>query len=518
MTRLQAAIFDMDGVVIDSAKLHCAAWKLIFDEFLKKYSKAHKLKLHPFTEQDYLYYVDGISRYDGVKRFLESRHIAIADGSKQSRSLNTLHGIGNRKNSAFQVLIKQIAAKIFPSSIQLIKTLRQQGIKTALVSSSKNCQLIVRSTNIGSLFDIKVDGYMLEKLQLSGKPQPDIFIEAAKQLQVNPINCMLIEDSLLGVQAGHAGKLGLVVGIDRKNLGPAIFRDYGADIVISDLKDLSIEGARHWFDYKLIYVFDKHDKLNAELVSKISNKKLVLFLDYDGTLTPIVKQPNLAILKPSISKCLRQLSKHYAVAIISGRELKDLKAKVKLRKIYYAGNHGMEISGPKLKHHEGAKFIAEMQQVHKALLKQLGAIKGIFIENKKYSLSVHFRLVAESELGKIQQAINSTLARHNNLICRGGKKVFEIRSNIGWDKGKAVLWLLSSLNLESPDILPIYIGDDTTDEDAFLALKNNGLGIIVTPHRQPTKAKFSLKNPAEVQKFLEMLIQRNQYESMDIDL
>ncbi|MDF2529947.1 MAG: otsB [Gammaproteobacteria bacterium] len=508
MSYLQAAIFDMDGVVIDSAKLHCLAWTLIFDRFLKEHYEKKSLKFNPFTEQDYLYYVDGISRFDGVKRFLKSRHISLPSGVTHSRSLKTIYGLGNRKNSLFHKLLKDKGVVCFSSSITLIKLLREQGIKTALISSSKNCNIILQSAHAAGFFDVILSGNVLEKKHIAGKPQPDIFLEAAKLLKASPANCMVVEDALLGVQAGHAGKFGLVVGVDRKNLGSAIFREYGADIVVNDLIELHLEGLKHWFDYTLTYIFDEENKLNSALLAELKDKQAVLFLDYDGTLTPIVNHPNFAILSPLISKYLKQLSKNYVVAIISGRELIDIKSKVDVPNIYYAGNHGLEISGPKLTYSLGLKFIPEMKRVYKALMKQLGSIEGIFIENKHYSLSVHFRLVADSDISKIQQTINSVLLQHPNFIKRGGKKVIEIRPNIKWDKGIAALWLLSNLKLNNPNVLPIYIGDDTTDEDAFRALKKTGIGIIVSSRRQPTKAKYCLRDTNEVQKFLELLIQR----------
>jgi len=319
---------------------------------------------------------------------------------------------------------------------------------------------------------------------------------------------MVIEDALLGVQAGHAGKFGLVVGVDRNNLGSALFREHGADIVVTDLSELKVKGVKHWFEYKLNYIFDNQAKLNPDFDLELKGKKLALFFDYDGTLTPIVSHPDLAIIHPAMLSCLKKLSQHNVVAIISGRELKDLKSKIHLDNVYYAGNHGLEISGPKLTYSTGSNFIAEMQLAYKTLVKRLGMIKGIFIENKRYSLSVHFRLVAEYELSKIQQIIDLVLQHHPSLVKHGGKKVIEIRPNMVWDKGKAVQWLLSNLQLSRPTILPIYIGDDITDEDAFLALKASGIGIIVTNSRQPTKAKYCLRDPEEVKKFLQVLITR----------
>jgi len=181
--------------------------------------------------------------------------------------------------------------------------------------------------------------------------------------------------------------------------------------------------------------------------------------------------------------------------------------KIGLPNLYYAGNHGLEITGPMLKHIEGSEFLAEIAQVYQQLLQQLKNIPGILIENKRFSLSVHYRLVTEADLKPIHQALNQILAEHPNLKRHDGKKVFEIRPQIDWNKGKAVYWLLTKLQLAQNDTLTIYIGDDATDEDAFRAVKQCGIGILVTSHKQPTAAHYCLRDTQEVKKFLEFLLQ-----------
>lgn len=502
-----AAIFDMDGVVTDTAELHSAAWKLVFDEFLAHYALINSIQTLPFTDEDYLYYVDGVSRFDGVKNFLASRQIALAEGLPTDKpSQITLHGLAKRKDRLFLQLLQQKGVKQFASSIQLIKQLRQLNFKTAIVSASKNCKTVLQRANIEYLFDVRVDGNFLEQKKLPGKPKPDIFLEAAKQLQVIPSNAMIVEDALAGVQAGATGKFGLVVGIDRHNLGKQMFKEYGADIVVNDLAELRIDGIKHWFSYVINHVFENTGLLTATLVNKLANKRLALFLDYDGTLAPIVERPELAELRPEIRELLQQLSNYYPVAIISGRELSDLQDRVGLKNIYYAGNHGLEVIGPSLKFTQGTQYIEELAQVYQQLYQQLRHILGILIENKRFSLSIHYRLVAESSLSSIQRVINQILQQHPQLIRCEGKKVFEIRPNIDWHKGKAVCWLLTALQLEQPDVIPIYIGDDNTDEDAFRMLKQRGIGIIVSKCKQTTAAQYCLFDTTEVQQFLATLL------------
>lgn len=508
MAYLQAAIFDMDGVVTDTAELHYNAWKLTFDEFLNNYGLQKQLPFQPFTQADYLYYVDGIPRRDGVKNFLASRYINLAEGSPHDEfAALTIYGLSNHKDFLFQALLQQQGVKCFSSTVEFIKQLRQQNIKTAIISSSKNCPALLKQAKIEALFDAHVDGNSLEQLKIPGKPRPDIFLTAAKILQIEPCNIMIVEDALAGVQAGRAGKFGLIIGIDRQALGKEIFTEHGADLIVNDLTELTVEGVKHWFEYQLQPVFVNSGQLNLNLLKQITGRPLILLLDYDGTLTPIIDSPELAILEPNLRNCLSQLSRYYPLAIISGRQLHDIQQKIGLPNLYYAGNHGLEIAGPMLKHIEASKFLSEMAQVYQELLPQLKTIPGILVENKKFSLSIHYRLVADARINFILQILNQVLANHPRLKRYDGKKVFEIRPQVNWDKGKAVNWLLTKLQLAQNDSLTIYIGDDTTDEDAFRAVKQEGLGILVTSHKQPTAAHYRLRDTKEVKKFLEFLLQ-----------
>lgn len=239
---IDGVIFDMDGVVTDTAKVHYRAWKIMFDDFLNHYAHKRKIPYVPFTQEDYLYYVDGMPRYDGIKSFLSSRNIKIPFGDPtDSANKESVCGLGKRKNDEFLHLIERDGVDLFPSTIALIKNLHEYHIKTAIVSSSKNCKTILKKAGIEELFDTRVDGETLNKLGLLGKPQPDMFLEAAKRLSVEPKNSIVIEDAISGVQAGRAGNFRLVVGIDRKGTLHETFKSNGADLVVLDLEDLSID-------------------------------------------------------------------------------------------------------------------------------------------------------------------------------------------------------------------------------------------------------------------------------------
>ena len=254
------------------------------------------------------------------------------------------------------------------------------------------------------------------------------------------------------------------------------------------------------------YLFDHWGEIEKSLTPNI-----LLLLDYDGTLTPIVERPELAVLSGDMRDLIKRVSKRYVTGIISGRSLADIKDLVRVGGIYYSGNHGFEISGPDL---ELTKLEAE--QTKSTLLKacnelkaRLEHISGAVVENKGLTASVHYRLVPIrkiQELRKIFDKIMRPYLKSGAVKITRGKKVFEIRPNVDWDKGKAVLWIMDIIELPE-NVLPIYIGDDRTDEDAFLALKDKGgMTILVSEKVRKSNAKYFLKDVSDVREFFKRLL------------
>jgi alpha,alpha-trehalase len=237
------------------------------------------------------------------------------------------------------------------------------------------------------------------------------------------------------------------------------------------------------------------------------NGQLAVFLDYDGTLTPIVSHPEKALLSDSTRQTLQALAMQASVTILSGRDLNDVRQRVDIATITYGGSHGFDIAGPRgLRKQVGTQFLPKLDMIEKELGKQLAGIAGAHVERKRFSIAAHYRNVNESDVPKLQRAVSEVAARHRELRRMEGKKVYELLPDIDWDKGKAVLWLLETLGLERAKVRPIYIGDDRTDEDAFRGLGQCGVGILVSEQRRPTAASYSLKDPAEVDRFLRELV------------
>ncbi|MEE8396588.1 MAG: beta-phosphoglucomutase family hydrolase [bacterium] len=240
--QFDALLFDLDGVVTQSMKIHAAAWKLLFDSYLRGLPRKDGEEVVLFDKDtDYRAFVDGKTRYEGVNSFLQSRGISLPMGEPTDEpSLETVCGLGNKKNQYFQKQLNRQPVEVYGSSVLLIRKARAMGIKTAVVSSSRNCKRIVDSVGIADLFETRVDGIEVERLGLKGKPAPDMFIEAARRLEVKPARAVVFEDAISGVQAGRAGGFGLVVGVDRTG-HPQDLLQHGAHIVVGDLAELTLE-------------------------------------------------------------------------------------------------------------------------------------------------------------------------------------------------------------------------------------------------------------------------------------
>ncbi len=233
---IEACLFDLDGVLTQTAKVHDAAWKQTFDEFLRKRDGDGFKEFDP--ERDYDEYVDGKPRYDGVRSFLGSRGIELPEGDPDDPpSADTICGIGNRKNELVLKLIREHGVDAYEGSVRYLHAARDAGLHRAVVSSSANCKDVLVAAGIEDMFEARIDGLVADERHLKGKPAPDMFLAGASALGIEPARAAVFEDALAGVQAGRAGKFGFVVGVDRVGQAQAL-RDHGASIVVKDLSEL----------------------------------------------------------------------------------------------------------------------------------------------------------------------------------------------------------------------------------------------------------------------------------------
>ncbi|MGH3117415.1 MAG: HAD family hydrolase [Nocardioidaceae bacterium] len=238
--KYDAIVLDLDGVITDTAALHEAAWRRMFDAVLRHRPFTAEEDHRPFSGEDYLTYVDGKPRYDGAQDFLLSRGIELPRGASTDPPYReTVCGLANRKDGYFVGLLAVRGPHVFDSTVRLVAELERRGLKAAVISASRHCRMVLAAAGLSALFPVRVDGVDAERLGLPGKPDPAVFLEAARRLDVQPARTIVVEDAEAGVAAGARGSFGLVIGVDRFGSGERL-RTRGADVVVSDLGQIEL--------------------------------------------------------------------------------------------------------------------------------------------------------------------------------------------------------------------------------------------------------------------------------------
>ena len=526
----EAVVFDLDGVITQTAKVHSASWKAAFNEYMLMRQERDGEEYNEFTDDDYRIYVDGKPRYEGVKSFLESRGINLSYGTAEDGAdVETVCGIGNKKNVKFTEVLDKDGAEIYESTVAFIKELKAAGIHVGVASSSKNCQRILQKADLEDLFETRIDGVVSVEMGLNGKPEGDIFIIASANMGVHPSKAVVVEDATSGVAAGRNGGFAMVLGIAREGNRKDLFAN-GADVVVNDMAEITLKDVQAWFErtppiiddvwetqqdtYKALSTKDGGLEINPVLLNSAGNllcgdKKIVFFLDYDGTLTPIVGRPEDAKISEEMRNTVIDLCNNFSVTIVSGRCRDDVQALLGLDGMVYAGSHGFDILGPNLQMiNEDAKaMMPVIASIIEKVTKEVGDIEGSIIENKKFSLAVHYRQVDEEKyFEKIKKCCEDAIVGHDGLRLMHGKKVFEILPAFDWDKGKAVRFVVKALGFNWDEVVVVYIGDDTTDEDAYRMIRTRGVPIHVSTEDNPSVANFKVKTPDDVRCLFEKLI------------
>ena len=239
LDKYDAVLLDLDGVITDTANIHATCWKQMFDAYLQQRAADTREPFRPFEiATDYRLYVDGKPRFDGVRDFLTSRGIHLPEGTPDDPpQAETVGGLGNRKNDLVNKVIEEVGVEPYEGSVKLIHQLRHQGFKIAVVTSSQNCEAVLKATKLDAFFEVRVDGNTIHAQHLAGKPAPDTFLMAAQRLGVEPTRAVVFEDAISGVQAGRNGNFGLVIGVARKGNAEEL-RHHGAHLVVHDLGEL----------------------------------------------------------------------------------------------------------------------------------------------------------------------------------------------------------------------------------------------------------------------------------------
>lgn len=491
----EAVVFDLDGVLVDTAQLHARAWKWAFDRFFEERGIDDE-----FDEvEDYRKYVDGRPRYEGVAALLRSRQIELPPGEPDDDpGFSTEASLGNLKNDLFHEVINSEGVDLLEGARELVEALAAEGVPMAVVSSSRNAPLVLPE-ELGRHIQVVLSGADVEESGLSGKPEPDMFIEGARRIGVRPSSAAVIEDADVGVRAGRSGGFAMVIGIDPD--GSSGLEYSGADVVVPGVGALPTDIGL-WGD---LIEPPLHAMEAIEVILEQLAGDPAIFLDYDGTLTPIVDDPAEAKIGDAERTILRQVAKSAPLAIVSGRGLDDVKSLVAVEGLVYSGSHGFEIEnaeGERSEKDEAAEAVPQLDEAE-ALLKEGSAdLSGVMIERKPYAIAVHTRR-AESDEARAQAGdlARDLVRQFDHLVLRGGKEIHELRPAIDWDKGAAISQLLELLPGQP---VPLYIGDDETDEDGFRAARRlGGIGVLVgTASGAETWADYTLRDPGEVLEFL----------------
>ena len=360
------------------------------------------------------------------------------------------------------------------------------------------------------LFDPATDATLVRQLQRAGvrsaAAPADGLIEAAHRLAVRPGRCAVVATDEAGVAAGRAGGFALVIGVDRAGHRDALWAA-GADAVVADPGEVTVRTG----DRRMSQLPDALAALDSG--AGLTARPPAVFFDFDGTLSDIVDDPQEATPAAGAVEALQRLAAQCPVAVLSGRDLADVTKRVGLPGIWYAGSHGFELTAPDGTHHQNddaAAAIPVLEDAAARLGEELGSIPGVVVEHKRFGVAVHYRNAARDRVGEVSAAVRAA-GRRAGLRVTTGREVIELRPDIDWDKGKTLRWVIDHLQSAAAPLVPVYLGDDITDEDAFDALGPDGVPIVVRHNEdgdRATAALFALDSPAQVSEFTDRLARR----------
>ena len=333
---------------------------------------------------------------------------------------------------------------------------------------------------------------------------PGALSEAADELSVRPGRCAVVASDPTVVRAARDGGFALVIGADRTGNGDALRRS-GADAVVAEPDEVTVRTG----DRRMSQLPDAGQALDS-----LTDRRPAVFYDFDGTLSDIVDDPDAARPVAGAAEALQKLAAQCPVAVLSGRDLADVTKRLGVPGIWYAGSHGFELTAPDGTHHQNADAAAAIPVLERAageLRDRLGSVPGVVVEHKRFGVAVHYRNAARDRVGEVAAAVRAP-GQRDALRVTTGREVIELRPNLDWDKGKTLRWVIDHLHdAASGPLVPIYLGDDITDEDAFDAVRPDGIPILVRHNEdgdRATAALWTLDSPARVAEFTERLARR----------
>lgn len=492
-SRYDGVLFVLEELLVRSAELHASAWKEAFDEFLAERAAGTARTPEPFLPaRDYVLHVRGNPTEVAAERLLAARRLTLPLGRPgDGPHAATVFGLANRVHRQRLARLRAGSLQVNEAALQFAETLHRSGFRLAAVSLDRHAEELLRAAELAKLFHAWVDGRDVARLHLAVPPAPDLWVEALRRLEVSP-------------QRAAAFVTGAEQVSGARSAGVATVWDAQADASIFDA-------------FGVVFAATSRPGTAAVLPSALvhvdtiaqAGRPTALFLDFDGTLTGITGTPQEASMSDAVRDTVAAIaSRGVPVAVVSGRDLDNLQARVGLSTLYYAGSHGFDIAGPeglRYEHPEGLAQLPALDAAERFLREQLGDLTGALVERKRFALAAHYRLVAPARVQRVEEAVTAALAMFKGLRASRGKKVIELLPAVEWHKGRAMLWLLERM---APGAWPVYVGDDQTDEDAFALLRDHGTGIAVQEHPSPTAARFRLAGPHEVALFLDQLAEK----------
>lgn len=379
------------------------------------------------------------------------------------------------------------------SAIALVHRLHRIGIGTAAYSLGGRCEDALRAAGLEGNFSVQTDA--------AGQPGTAVLAAAAHQLAARPNRCVVITTSENGAAAARESGFALALIVEAGHAPRRLRR--GADAIIGDLAEITVRTG----DPRMSELPDAL-RCYPQLQAVLAFRQPVVLFDFDGTLSAIVDDPSTATLTPGAADALQSLANLCPVAVLSGRDLGDIRDRIGLDGIWYAGSHGFELVGPDGAHHQNDAAIAVipvLERVAAELRESFASVNGITVEHKRFAVAIHYRKAAEQDVSTVVATVRN-VGQRDGLRVTEGRKVIELCPDIDWDKGKTLEWILHHLPHDTSGLIPIYLGDDTTDEDAFDTVRYEGVGIIVAHNEdgdRASAAQFKLENPKSVGVFAE---------------
>lgn len=499
-----AVIFDLYGVLTDAASVQRAAWASLFNDYLTRRPAREDEDHSPFTDDDYWQLIEGKPRPDAAGDFLKSRGISLPHGVPSDTGDDTIWGLINRQRQLYADLLDR-EVPLFAAMVSLARKLRDTDVAAAAHAPHRKPAPV---TGVDSLLDVYIDESAADGVTSAENPglvvalEASHVLDAAHRLGVPAHRSVVVGDTEAVLSAGLDAGFALVIGVDSTGQADGLIQR-GADVVVADLADIAVRTGD-----KRISELPNALKSYGQLAGIAIGRESLLFLNFDVALSQAVSDAAAAAVVDKAAQALESLAGVSPVVVISGRELGAIREQVGIPGIWYAGSHGFELVGPDGTHREheaGAAAAPVLASAADELRSILGQIPGVRIVHTRFAVAVHYGEAAAEHVGEVV-ATARRLGQRNKLRVNSGRMRVELRPDVDWDEGTRLAWIRSHID-QSKTTVPIYIGGDLTDEDAFEAVQLGGVGIAVRHDDdgdRRTAARFVLEGLDEVWEVLEL--------------